>query len=382
MRSTRAVIHLENLRHNIRSVQAWAAAHTPGPADARPKLCIAVKADAYGHGIVEVARTAADCGTEYLAVATADEATRVRDADIDLPILLYSLPDTSEIPEVVSRGITPLVTDAGYVDALARESRAQGVRTACHIKVDTGMGRIGCQPHETLGLAQRIGSYPELHLAGVSTHYPLADDRDVGYTRDQTERFSSLIRDLRAQGIDPGLVHAANSGGVLRVPEGYFDMIRPGIMIYGYYPARELERPISLKPVMEFRSKLVFTKKVPAGTPVSYGHTWKSTRETWIGTVPCGYADGYVRMLSNAADVWIGGARYPVVGKVCMDQFMVDLGPGEPPARYSDVILFGPAPEGSATAPPDAAELAELCDTIPYEITCGLSSRVPRTYTG
>jgi alanine racemase len=209
----------------------------------------------------------------------------------------------------------------------------------------------------------------------------MADDADDSYTRDQTERFASCVADLRKHGIDPGIVHASNSGGLLRVPQGYFDMVRPGILVYGYYPGPELERPLHLQPVMEFRSKLVFIKKVVAGTPISYGHTWSSPRETWIGTVPCGYADGYSRLLSNRASVWVDGRRCPVVGAVCMDQFMIDLGPGPPPERYTDVVLFGPAREAGGEAVPDAAELAALCETIPYEVTCSLSKRVPRVFT-
>ncbi|MFW6253167.1 MAG: alanine racemase, partial [bacterium] len=220
MRPTRAIIHLENLKHNIRSVQAWTAAHSPGPATARPKLCIAVKADAYGHGIVETARAAVECGTEYLAVATVDEAVQVREAGISVPLLLYSLPGTSEIPVVVSQRLTPLVTDRAYVDALAEESRSQGVRTSCHIKVDTGMGRIGCRPEDTLDLARAILSHEALSLDGVSTHYPMADHSDDSYTREQTGRFASCVADLRDHDIDPGIVHASNSGGLLRVPEG------------------------------------------------------------------------------------------------------------------------------------------------------------------
>ncbi len=382
MRPTRAIIHLENLKHNIRSVQAWTAVHSPGPPTVRPKLCIAVKADAYGHGIVETARAAVECGTEYLAVATVDEAVQVREAGIALPLLLYSLPGTTEIPTVIAMRITPLVTDRAYVEALARESRAQGLRTSCHIKVDTGMGRIGCRPEDAIRLVEAVHSHPELRLEGISTHYPMADHEDERYTRDQTARFASLIEDLRTRGVDPGLVHASNSGGVLRFPEGYFDMVRPGILVYGYYPGSELDRPIDLKPVMEFRSKLVFVKNVAPGTAISYGHTWKSSRDTWIGTVPCGYADGYPRLLSNRAQVWIDGRRCPVVGAVCMDQFMIDLGPGPPPERYTDVILFGPQQDNGGATPPDAAELATLCETIPYEITCSLSKRVPRIFTG
>jgi len=372
MRSTRALIHLDNLARNIRALRNWTAEHAPA---SPPMLCLAVKADAYGHGIEEVAATAVAEGVEYLAVATVDEAVQLRHAGIELPLLLYSLPNPTELEEIVAHRLTPLVGDAHLAETLNQECRRQGATIDIHLKVDTGMGRIGCPPSETGRLAKSAQSLPGVRLRGVSTHFAAADDRDPALTRTQLQRFERALEAIRAEGIDPGVIHAANSGAVLQYPESYYHMVRPGLAAYGYYPSQEMDRPLELRPVMELRSRIVFLKEVPAGTTISYGATYRTERRTWIGTIPCGYGDGYNRLLSNSGTVLAGGRRLPIVGRVCMDQLMVDCG-STPPELYAEVSLFGPDAGG-----PDAAELAGLCGTIPYEITCNISKRVPRIYS-
>ncbi|WP_455382423.1 alanine racemase [Salinispira pacifica] len=372
MRATRAVVYLQHLRHNIRLIRDHVARMRPGRP---PRICVAVKADAYGHGIVEVSQTAVEEGVDYLAVATIDEAVQVREAGLRLPILIYSLPIPEELSAIVEFGLTPLVGDEELVARLEAEARHQGKRVPVHVKIDTGMGRIGCRPEEAPQLAAAVQESPWLHLEGMSTHFPVSDSADRSFTLEQVRRFEAVAEETRQRGIDPGILSAANSGAALASPESYFDMVRPGILAYGYYPSDEQERLLPVKPVMQFESQMVYVKRVAAGTGISYGLTHHTERETCIGTVPVGYADGYNRLLSNRARMLVNGRSVPVVGRICMDQCMVDLGPDAAGALYDRAVLFGPDPAG-----PDAEELARIIGTIPYEVTCAVSKRVPRIY--
>jgi alanine racemase len=366
MRATRAVIHLSNLRHNIRLIRSHVTRLAPERA---PMLCVAVKADAYGHGIAEIGRTAVEEGVDYLAVATVDEAVALREADVAAPVLIYSLPIPEELTAIVEYRLTPLVGDRALVRMLAEEAKRQGRRIPVHVKIDTGMGRIGCTPEEAPELAEAVDQSAWLHLEGISTHFPVSDIADRAFTLEQVRIFQAAAEATRRRGIDPGILSAANSGAALTSPESYFDMVRPGILVYGYYPSHEQERSLAVRPVMELQSQLVFVKKVPAGTGISYGLTHRT------GTVPIGYGDGYSRLLSNRARMLVNGKSVPLVGRVCMDQCMVDLGPEPAGKLYDRVVLFGPDPTG-----PDAEELAGLIETITYEVTCAVSKRVPRLY--
>ncbi len=369
MRATRAVIRLDHLKWNLDRLRA----HT-GSSRA---ICLAVKADAYGHGIVRVGLAAAEYGVDYLAVASVDEGIDLREAGSNLPILLYSLATPEEIPDAVARDLTPILSDAQQVDAYAAEAARQERRLTVHIKVDTGMGRIGCRPDDAPSLARRVADAHSLVLGGVSTHFASADSADESYTKGQIRAFEDALAGIRAARVDPGIVHAANSGGVIAHPEAWYDMVRPGIVAYGSYPSAEQPRVLELRPVMELRSRVVYLKQVDPGEAVSYGMTWRAPRRTWIGTIPVGYGDGYNRLLSNRGRVLIGGESYPIAGRVCMDQIMVDLGPQLRVERYEEAVLFGYTPGA-----PGVEELAGLCDTIPYEITCSITKRVPRVYEG
>lgn len=371
MRATQAVIHLENLRHNIRLVR--------GLIGSSIKICMAVKADAYGHGVHKVVQTAISEGVEQFAIATVQEGIDIRKEGVDAPVLLLSLPMPAEIPDLIRHRLTPLVADETMAELLQAEAVRQGVVTGVHIKIDTGMGRIGCRPEETIILARKVDGSPNLRLQGVCTHFPSADgadERSRALTNQQIERLRELTVELRRAGIDPGIVHAANSGAILDYPSAYFDMVRPGILLYGYYSSADQPRTLPVRPVMELVSRIVFLKRVPAGTPISYGMTYVTREETTIATIPVGYGDGYPRLLSSRATALVGGREYPIAGRVCMDQCMIDLGPESGARLYDRVTLFGPDPDG-----PNAERLAHLIGTIPYEITCSISKRVPRTYT-
>jgi alanine racemase len=332
-----------------------------------------VKADAYGHGAVPVARAALEAGVRYLAVATVDEGIELREAGIGAPVLLLSISLPEELHAAAAWDLCPLIGDWEYAEAAARAAEHAGRRLSVHLKVDTGMGRVGCPPEAAGELAAFIATRSSLALAGTATHLAVADspaDADMAYTREQLARFRAAAGEIRRAGIDPGLLHAANSGAVIFHEDAWFDMVRPGILLYGYGAP---ERAPEVEPVMELATQISFIKRVKAGETVSYGRTWTAPRDTLIATLPVGYGDGLPRRLSGNWPVRIRDALYPLAGRICMDQCMVDLGPDADIGRWEPVTVFG----GGA---PNAADLAARIGTIPYEITCGVNKRVPRVY--
>ena len=378
MRATRATIDLAQLRANLGAVQRCLIAPAPpgaqGPPARRPaRICLALKAAAYGHGAVAVARAALQAGVSAFGVATVAEGVELRDAGISAPILLFSLPLPEEATEIARARLTALCADAALGGDLARAAAAAGRTVAVHLKIDTGMGRIGCAPAAAAELAQELRRHPALRLTGVCTHFALADQADQEVSRAQLATFNravAAIPDHRAL-----VRHAANSGAIVGLPAAHLDLVRPGIIAYGYYPGDCRPRSVPVRPVMELATRIVYLKRVPAGTGLSYGLSYRTPAATVIATLPVGYADGYPRILSGRSQVLIRGCRYAVVGRICMDQCLVDLGPRPAVARYDKAVLFGPDPAG-----PDASELASLADTIPYEITSRVAARVPRIY--
>jgi alanine racemase len=365
MRATRAVIHLDRFCRNLRAV-----GDRIGP---RRRICVPVKADAYGHGAVQIAEAALAAGASHVAVAAVSEGAELRAAGIGAPILLFSQALPEEIPEILRHGLTPLVSDGEFTRELARAAAALGVCCPVHLKIDTGMGRLGCSLEEAPGLAVAVAAEKSLCCTGTATHLAAADSglpEDRAYTGEQLARFREAVERIRAAGMDPGIVHAANSGGLLLHEASWLDMVRPGILLYGYnltgtdFPA---------EPVMELVTQVTFIKRVRAGESLSYGRTWVSPRDTWIATLPVGYGDGLPRLLSGNWLVLIQGRLYPLAGRICMDQCMVDLGPETEISRWEEVTVFG---NGAV------ADMAERLGTIPYEITCNINKRVPRVYTG
>ncbi|MDR0402696.1 MAG: alanine racemase [Treponema sp.] len=372
MRATRAVIHLDYLRDNIALVREKTGV----------SLCVPVKADAYGHGALRVAKTALEAGARCLAVATVAEGQELREGGISAPILLLSVAAPEEIPRIIDAGLEALAGDAEYIDTLAKAAQKARRGLALHLKVDTGMGRIGCGPEEAGALAARIADHG-LFLAGTATHLAVSDStakRDTAFTALQLERFKTALDGIRARGMDPGIVHAANSGAVTFHKGAWFDMVRPGILLYGYAPPDGEGKPaMPVKPLMELESRVVFIKKVKKGESVSYGRIWTAPEDTFVGTIAAGYADGIPRQLSGKWNVYVDtpghGAPRPLVGRICMDQCMVDLGPAPAASRWDRVVVFG----GPAA---DAGALAARIGTIPYEICCNVNKRVPRVYAG
>ena len=372
MRATRATVDLGRLRDNLAAVRDHLRSTRRGPRR-QPRVCLAVKANAYGHGAVPVARAALRAGVDAFGVATVAEGVELREAGIVAPILLFGLPLPEEATAIAVAGLTALCGDAALGRDLARAAAAVGRTVDAHLKIDTGMARIGCRPDEAAAIAERWRGLAGLRLTGVCTHFARSSEADQEFSRAQLAVFLEAIAPIP----DHRRLtrHAANSGAIVGLPESHLDMVRPGVIAYGYYPGGDLPRTVAVQPVMELTTRAAYLKPLPAGTGISYGHTYRTTAATVIATLPVGYADGYPRLLSDRAEVLIDGRRYPVVGRICMDQCMVDLGPDSDVARYDHAVLFGSDPAG-----PDAAELADRIGTIPYEITTGISTRVPRIY--
>ena len=365
MRATRAVIYLDNLRRNIEAARKKVGSH--------PKICFPVKADAYGHGAVPLSRCALEAGVGYLAVATVSEGEELRAAGIGAPILLLSQALPEELPGIVSLDLTPLVSDRAFIDAAAGAAEQAKKQLTVHLKIDTGMGRLGCRPEEAAFLAAGIASHRRLILGGTATHLSVSDSPEPGnqaYTKEQLRRFLDAVASIKKTGIEPGLVHAANSGALVFHEDSYLDMIRPGIFLYGYSPANEA---LPAEPVMELRSAVVSVRKAMKGEAISYGRTWTAPEDTFIGVIPAGYADGFPRGLSNNHSILIRNRTYPLTGRICMDQCMVNLGNETEVQRWDEAIIFGPGYI-------NAADIAEKLNTIPYEITCNINKRVPRVY--
>jgi len=370
----KAVIHLDRFLGNISAVRARIGRDR--------RICIPVKTDAYGHGALEIAKTGLEAGAYCLGVAAVAEGTELRKGGITAPILLFSQPHPSEIPELVQARLIPFVSDTWFALALNERSSAEGIKLPVHLKIDTGMGRMGCAPEEAPALARHIADCAALELAGTATHFAVSDSADEGdraYTRKQTALFKEAVDAIRAAGVDPGIVHAANSGAVILHPDAWFDMVRPGILLYGYKSVEENKEPpfphepIQVRPVMELRSMVSLIKKVKKGETVSYGRTWTAAQDTFIAVLSAGYGDGLPRLASGKWQAVIGGKTYPLAGRICMDQCCVDLGSDPSVRRWDEAVIFG----GPA---PDAAALAALIGTIPYEITCNINKRVARVY--
>ena len=378
MRPTKAIIHLDNLVHNINEIKKRLNENV--------KICLAVKADAYGHGAVQCSVAALRAGVTHLAVASVQEGIELRNAGIIAPIISLSIPNIDEVDDIIEYEISPIVADEEYISHLNEEATRMGSCVDVHLKIDTGMGRIGCTLSEAPLLAKKISCSSNVHLAGVATHFASSDSKrkeDMDFTQRQIETFKTAIKAIKAEGIDIPLIHAAASGATLLQKE-HFDMVRVGLLAYGYSAIEEESH--RFKPVMELVTKLVFIKKILKGESVSYGRTWASEKDTYIATLPIGYADGLPRLLSSKLKVRIGDNFYPIVGRICMDQCMVDVGSEPKVKRWDEACIFGPdsssQDDGQQVKNNSAKDLASLCGTIPYEITSNINKRVPRVYEG
>jgi alanine racemase len=365
LRPTRAEIRLGALRRNFARARELAG-------DGVAVMAV-VKAEAYGHGMLRVARELLDEGADYLGVAIVEEAIALRSAGIEAPILVLGSPPDESLGDFARLGIDLAVASAAKARAASAAAARAGKSIRVHVKIDTGMGRIGVAWSEIEGFSEEISGLSGLDIRGAFSHLATADC-DPAFAEVQVSRFSSALRALAARGIEPPLAHIANSAALVAMPEARFGMVRPGIMVYGYEPCPW--KQAGVEPVMRLVSRVSFVKSLGKGESVSYGATWKARGDTRIATVPIGYGDGYSRAFSNKASMWADGAARPVVGRVCMDQTMVDLGPGSKADEGDEVLVFGV--KGDAKIPGE--ELCEILGTIPYELTCAVGARVPRCY--
>lgn len=369
-RASRVVVDLSAIRHNVRQLVALAE-----PA----RTMVVVKANGYGHGATRVAEVALEAGAHGLCVALVQEGVELRRAGIEAPILVLSEQPREQLGELVAHGLIATVYSVSSIDAIADEARRRDViGQEVHLKVDTGMNRVGARPDAAVELGGRVlARSPQLSLGGVFTHLACADDRDSPVTQQQVRRFDAVIEQLRRAGIDPGWLHIANSAGTLAHPDTRRDMVRVGIAAYGISPDPALDSLCrSLRPALRLVSRVSFVKRVSAGEAVSYGHRHRFDRDTTVATVPIGYADGVPRRLSAVGgEVLVGGRRRPIVGVVTMDQLMVDMG-DDACAIDDEVVLIGSQGEQTITA----NDWGSALGTIGYEIVCGMSARLAREY--
>jgi alanine racemase len=358
-----AEVDLGAVRHNVRTLVGVAG-------DAA--VCAVVKADGYGHGSVRIARAALDAGATWLAVALVEEGARLRGEGIDAPVLVLSEPPLECAELVVALGLTPTAYSPAWIDALSVAADGHAP-VDVHLKIDTGMHRVGAAPADAVALARRINDHPGLRLAAVWTHFAVADEpaRDE-FTAEQLRRFEATCADIEASGIRVPMRHVANTAGTLYARATY-DLVRPGLAIYGYPPNPDV--PADLRPVLSLKAHVSHVKVLDAGERVSYGLRYALSERSVIATVPLGYADGVPRRLGETGGaVLIGGRRRPIAGSVTMDQILVDCGPSDPVAVGDEVVLLGAQGEERITADDWAGRLG----TISYEILCGIGPRVPR----
>ena len=365
-RPTVAEIDLDAIRHNARAM------HPDGT-----ELMAVVKADGYGHGAVPSARAAIESGATWLGVALLEEALELRAQGFtEQPILVLSEVPRGSESVALEAGVTlALYTDAG-LEHTAAAAEATGLTPRVHVKVDTGMHRVGRFPPERVPAFVATAVGLGFDVDGLWTHFARSED-DPEFTTSQLKRFLGVARELERGGTRPRYLHAANSGAVIRDPAAHLDLVRVGVALYGLSPGADLAQRAGLRPAMRWRSAVSLARRLPAGEAVSYGLTWTLERDSNVATVPVGYADGYPRGLSSRADVLIGGRRHRVAGVISMDQLLVDCG-DDPVAEGDEVVLLGRQGDEEVTA----GELAALLGTIEYEIACGVGARVPRVYGG
>ncbi|MHB8841755.1 MAG: alanine racemase [Candidatus Aquicultor sp.] len=368
MRPLWAEIDLSAIKHNVKEARN-AVGDTVG-------IMAVVKANAYGHGAGRVAKAACDAGASCLGVAIPNEGARLREAGIIQPIHVLSEAAAEAAPVILKYGLTATVYTLKSAQVLAEEARHRGTTAKVHVKVDTGMNRVGLPPERATEFLRELSALQGLEVEGIFTHFSEADNPESDYTNHQIRRFKYLLEELESQGICPPVKHAANSAAVYLHPESHFDMVRIGISLYGLHPSEATKGHIDLQPAFSLKARLSYVKELAGGEGVSYSRTYTTAQATKVGTVPAGYGDGYSRLLSNKAQVLIGGRRYPAIGNICMDQFMVDLGAGSTAGADDEVVLIGR--QGSEEISAD--ELASILGTINYEIVCMINMRVPRVY--
>jgi len=366
-RPTYAYVDLKALDHNLGQVRARAGGR---------KVLAVVKADAYGHGAVEVARRLEASGVDMLGVALVEEGAKLREAGIHTPILVLGGVFGYQVAELLALDLTPVLFDKAQAEAFSNVAKQAGRRLPVHVKIDTGMGRIGAMMEVAVGLINAIKAMPGLEVEGIMTHLSEADALDKSFAEHQVSRFNLLMEELELLGIKAPLVHAAGSAAIIDFGPALFNMVRPGIMLYGYYPSPHMRDMVDLRPVLSLKSRVLHVKEMQKGLPVSYGRTFVTGRTSLIATLPIGYADGLSRGLSNKGEVLIRGRKCPIVGRVCMDMMMVDVTEAGDVRFGDEAVIIGRQNEAEVSA----EDIAGILGTISYEVLCNVSARVPRVY--
>lgn len=380
-RCSKAILYQNNLEHNIKEIRKYVKPDV--------EICIAVKADSYGHNSILTSQLAEKNGVNYLAIASVEEGIELREAGIKANIILLSLCTPEDFENLFKYSIIPLVFTKEYIEEMSKAADnyyADNTKHKVFLAIDTGMGRIGCYPNEAAEQAKMIADSKHLKLGGMITHFCVSDSlekNNIEFTNEQYNQFKIAVESVKKEGIDPGICTCGNSAAVMNNPEMHFGMVRPGIITYGYYPDDITEEflkskgiNLNLKPVMALKTKVVAIRDFPKGKSISYGRTYTCEKNTKIAVLPIGYADGLLRRFSPGLEVTINGKNYPVRGRICMDQCMVDIGADNNDVKlWDDVWIFGPKESGALNT---ADTLAKIGNTISYEVLTSISKRIKR----
>jgi alanine racemase len=369
VRPTNVEVYLDRLTENFRAIER---------AVAPSRVMAILKANAYGHGLVPVAQHMVTLGVAYLGVAFLEEGILLREAGIKAPVLVLGGIIGNQVPLFLQHDLTLTASSIEKLQQINQAAQQLGVKAKVHLKIDTGMERIGVHYYSAHTLLETVLQCNSVEVEGIYSHFANADAADLSSAKLQLERFNQVLAFYEQRGLSqPSLRHMANSGAILQLPESHFDMVRAGIMLYGVYPSNEVRQTIQVQPALAWKSRVVYFKVVQPNHPVSYGSTWQSDKMTRVVTVPVGYGDGYFRTASGRAEVIIRGKRYPVVGRICMDQLMVNIG-WETAYNNDEVVLLGE--DGETGAAISCEDIAEWAGTIPYEVLTNINTRVPRLY--
>lgn len=361
-------VNLGAIRENVREIKNLL----------KPSILLmaVVKANAYGHGAIEVSKAAIESGVNRLGVAFAEEGVELREAGISVPIQILSEVSLETVDLVLAYDLIPTVYTREVAGKLSKAAKTHGRKVKVHVKVDTGMNRLGLFPEETLDFLSCLRSLENIEVEGIFTHFALADNSQSSYTRVQFEKFKKLISELENKGFKIPIKHAANSAATMLFKETHLDMVRIGVALYGLHPSSSTRKILDLKPVLIWKAKVSFVKTLEAGEGVSYGLTYRVPKKTQIATIPLGYADGYTRLLSNKSEVLVNGKRAPVVGNICMDHLMINAGNIPDVVKGTEVVLIGKQKNEEISSD----EIASILGTINYEVVCMIDRRIPRVY--
>jgi len=362
-------IDLDAISQNIREIRRLIGE--------KIELMAVVKGNAYGHDIVEVAKVSLESGANRLAVARIEEGILLREVGIKHPILILGLASSELAEAIVFYDLTPTVSDLEIVKTISDLAIQQNKTSKVHIKVDTGMGRIGLLPHQVIDFLKKIRFFKNIEIEGIFTHFSVADEKDKTYTLNQFNKYEKVLEEIKEEGITIPIKHVGNSATLLDLPQMWLDMVRVGIAIYGLYPSEEVKKTISLLPAQTFKTRIIYLKELSGEEDIGYGRTYTTRGKTWVATLPVGYADGYNRLLSNRGVVLVKGKRAPVIGRVCMDQLMIDVSSIPDVQVGEEVVLWGKQNHEEITV----EEIAKAIGTINYEVVhLPDKARVPKLF--